>query len=80
MVFKWDGSKQCEEEAGISPKKMKKELKRLNIKVLKSNSGYLRSGRQLSSCGQPTNRINIFYLPMDNKNKALKQGYKDCFK
>ena len=79
MVFKWDGSKQCEEENGISPKAMSKNLKKLNIKVLRSASGYLRLGRQLPSCGQPTNRINIFYLPMDSKQRALEKGYKDCF-
>lgn len=80
VIFKQDGSKQCEEEeTKIPPKIMREELEKLNIKVLKFSYGRLGRMRQMATCGQPTTKINIFYIPLESKEKALEQGYRDCF-
>lgn len=77
-IFKRDGSRQCEEDTGISIKEMEKELKEKNIKIFKAVKGHIATGRGLSVCGSPTSNINIFYVSSKKKKEVLSQGFQSC--
>jgi hypothetical protein len=73
-VFKYDGSKQCEKDSGISLETMqKKELK--GIKVVKSSKqpdGMMHA----SMCGGGTGMMNVYEISEKDLNKAEKRGFK----
>ena len=77
-VFKRDGSRQCEEDTGVSIKEMAKELEERDIKVFKAVKGHISTGRGLSVCGSPTNSINIFYISSKRKKEVFSQGFQSC--
>ena len=78
LVFKRDGSRQCEEDQGISVKEMVKELKKMDVKVFKAVKGHIATGRGLSVCGSPTNNINIFYVSSKKKKEVFDKGFQTC--
>lgn len=78
LVFKRDGSRQCEEDQGISVKEMVKELKEMDVKVFKAVKGHIATGRGLSVCGSPTNNINIFYVSSKKKKEVFDKGFQTC--
>ncbi len=82
--FKRDGSRQCDEEKGSSPKEMGKILTNMGIPIVKFTKGYLTKSRGPALCGEPTNNINIFYIANILKNEQmdtlLKKGFKSCVK
>lgn len=77
-IFKRDGSRQCEENHGVSVEEMKKELKQMGVKVFKAIKGHLARGRGLSVCGSPTNNINIFYISSNKRKQVFSRGFKSC--
>ena len=77
-VFKRDESKQCTEERGIELKTMKQDLTSTGIKVFKSIKGQLLTGRVIAMCGALTSNINIFYIPLEKKEKAIERGFYSC--
>ncbi len=79
-VFKRDGSLQCEEKEGIPVTVMKKELKKMGVKVFKAIKGQLGKSRGLSVCGAPTNNINIFYISSKKQKQVLNKGFHSCVK
>ena len=79
-VFKRDGSLQCEEKEGIPVEVMKKELKRMGVRVFKAIKGQLGKSRGLSVCGAPTNNINIFYISSKKQKQVLNKGFHSCVK
>ena len=78
LVFKRDGSLQCGEKKGIPVKIMQKELQMMGVDVFKAAKGHLGSGRSLSSCGTPTNNINIFYISSKKIDQVLGRGFYSC--
>ena len=79
-VFKRDGSLQCEEKEGIPVEVMKKQLKKMGVKVFKAVKGQLGKSRGLSVCGAPTNNINIFYISSKKQKQVLNKGFHSCVK
>ena len=77
-VFKRDGSKQCEENQGVSAEEMAEELKSAGIKVFKSVKGQLLHARGPTVCGGPTTHINIFYILSRKKSQAMEKGFQSC--
>ena len=77
-VFKRDQSKQCTEERGIELKIMKQDLTSTGIKVFKSIKGQLLTERSIALCGALTSNINIFYIPVKEKEKAIERGFYSC--
>ena len=77
-VFKRDQSRQCKEEEGIKLKTMEEDLTNTGIKVFKSVKGRLLTERSIALCGALTSNINIFYIPLKKKEKAIERGFYSC--
>ena len=77
-VFKRDQSQQCKENTGIELGTMEKDLISTGIKVFKSIKGQLLTGRDIAMCGALSSNINIFYIPLKEKEKAIKSGFYSC--
>lgn len=77
-VFKRDQSRQCKENTGIELGIMKKDLINTGIRVFKSIKGQLLTGRDIAMCGALSSNINIFYIPLKEKEKAIKRGFYSC--
>ena len=72
-VYKYDGSKQCQNEPGINLKEMEKELKSIQIiSSSKASDGLMHA----MMCGSPTGTVNLFEIPKTDLNKALSAGFK----
>jgi len=72
-VYKFDGSKQCENIPGISVDEMAKELS--GLKILhseKKHDGLMR----IQVCGQPTGQCNVFEILESDWASAEKAGFK----
>lgn len=73
-VFKYDGSKQCEKDSGVSLETMqKKELK--GIKVIKSSKAP-DGNMHAAMCGGGTGMMNVYEISEKDLNKAEKRGFK----
>lgn len=73
-VFKYDGSKQCEKDSGVSLDSMqKKELKGINII---SSSKQPDGNMHASVCGGGTGIMNVYEISERDLNKAEKRGFK----
>lgn len=73
LVYKADGSLQCQQAKGVSVQEMEKQL--AGIKV------YSRDKRpdglmHIQVCGSPTGMINVFEIDASNLAKAEAKGFK----
>lgn len=77
MVYKNDGSLQCDQGKPISVTEMQNELK--SIKVYSAgnrNDGMMR----IMQCGTPTGNCNVYEIDRANLAAALKLGFKEWVK
>jgi len=73
LVFKYDGSKQCEANSGVSEKAMAKELS--EIKVYSSNK--MNDGQpRIQVCGALTGYANVYKIKAKNLPLAEALGFK----
>ena len=73
LVFKFDGSKQCQQGNPISVNRMKKELKGIKVfSALKKNDGLM----HLTVCGGETGNANVFEINKNDLELAKKRGFK----
>lgn len=73
LVFKPDGSLQCQAAKGLSPEEMEKQLD--GIKVIsrdKRPDGLM----HIQVCGSPTGMINVFEIPASALKEAEGRGFK----
>ena len=77
-VFKRDQSRQCKENTGIELRVMEQDLRSTGIRVFKSIKGQLLTERNIALCGAPSSNINIFYISLKEKEKAIKRGFYSC--
>lgn len=72
-IFKYDGTKQCQVQKGISLEKMKQELSPIEIlSSQKKNDGFIR----IQVCGSDTGNANVFEIYEDDLESALAKGFK----
>jgi len=72
-VYKFDGSKQCEKESGISIETMAKELGLIKIiSSAKKHDGLMRT----QVCGTPTGQCNVYEIFESDYPQAEKLGFK----
>lgn len=71
-VFKPDGSLQCGQGRAIAVEVMAKELAGIKIYSQKRlNDGQMR----IQVCGSPTGEANVYEIPKENLEDALKKGF-----
>lgn len=74
-VFRYDGSRQCENSSGISLEEMAKQLESAGIKVFASRKGS--DGRIYPAvCGGGTGRLNIYSIDAQQLAQAKELGFK----
>ena len=71
-IFKDDGTRQCEDDPGISLKEMAEELETLGAEVLDSEKRQY--GVVSTLCGAPTGQVNAYEVSLDDWNR-IKKGY-----
>ena len=72
-VYKADGTLQCAQGTKIDLNEMRKELK--DIQVFSSENkhdGLMR----VQMCGHPTGTCNVYEIPIEDLDKAIKFGFK----
>ncbi len=75
LVFKPDGTIQCDKSQGVALGSMEQKLKSADIKVFSSRKGY--DGREkISVCGDPTGQINVYEIASSDLSEALRLGFK----
>lgn len=73
IVYKPDGSRQCEKGTGVSLKTMAGEL--AGIKIYRQDK--IKDGlAHIQVCGSPTGMINTFEVDLGNLNQAEERGFK----
>ena len=73
LIFKYDGSKQCELDSGISENEMVKEL--LEIKIYSAEKKSDRQPR-VQVCGALTGQANVYKIKAENLPLAEALGFK----
>lgn len=72
-VYKFDGSKQCENGTGVSAQEMSKELQSIQIvSFANKHDGLMR----IQMCGSPTGQCNVYEIPESDLPKAEQLGFK----
>ena len=74
LVFKYDGSKQCERGKTISLETMAKQLKGIRIY---SQQKKMDSLAHIQICGEATGRTNVYEISKEDLKKAQVQGFKE---
>ena len=73
LVFKYDGSRQCEPDSGISENEMAKELSEIKVySIEKKNDGQPR----VQVCGALTGYANVYKIKSKNLPLAEALGFK----
>jgi hypothetical protein len=73
LVFKYDGTLQCQAWKGISLDEMEKELSPITvISKNKKHDGQVR----IQVCGSGTGKANVFEIYEEDLESALKKGFK----
>ncbi|MGH1468958.1 MAG: hypothetical protein ACRBBP_08790 [Bdellovibrionales bacterium] len=73
LIYKYDGSKQCEEKTGADLDEMAKELSGLKIfSMSKKSDGQMR----VQVCGALTGRANVYEVSAKDLPKAEALGFK----
>jgi hypothetical protein len=74
LVYKADGSLQCNQGQKISLDEMAKELSGIKIySKLNKSDGKMR----IQLCGSPTGNCNLYEIDRENLDQALKIGFKE---
>lgn len=74
FVYKEDGSLQCGKGKAVSVTEMQKELGSIVVLNAENRPDGLMHAQV---CGAPTGRINVYKIPAQNKEQALKLGFKE---
>ena len=73
LVYKYDGSRQCDRDSAISLDEMAQEFNGLSILLQENRSDGL---ARLQRCGTPTGRANVYEILKRDLPKALEKGFK----
>lgn len=74
LVFKPDGTKQCEPDPGVTLNFMEMELSSKGITVFTKQKGH--DGREgIALCGHPTGQINIYEIAVSDLSAAINLGF-----
>lgn len=76
LVFKFDGTLQCQGDKAIPLETMQKELTDAGIQVFSAkhqSSGFMMT----QVCGSPTGMINLYEIPKRDLDKAQALGFKE---
>lgn len=74
LVYKPDGSLQCNMGQAVSIEAMSKELKGIEIFSMENRSdGMMR----VQLCGSPSGRINVYEIATKDYEKAVEAGFKE---
>lgn len=73
LVFKYDGSKQCEPKSGVSEKEMAKQLSEIKVYSAKKMSD---GQPRVQVCGALTGYANVYKIKAKNLPLAEALGFK----
>jgi len=74
-VYKPDGTRHCDETAGVAIESMAQELVRAGISVHTRRKSH--DGREgIAVCGSPTGSINVFEIEASDVPRAIELGFR----
>lgn len=73
-VFKYEGSKQCQQGSGVALEIMQRDLVEAGVDVICAHRGH--DGRmRIQMCGADTGKMNLFVIPGEQLPKAQALGF-----